>query len=78
MQAPHTQKSLTVLGLQFTTRIIVLCLAPSAVCALLGRWIDKTFQFTWPFATVLGLFLSLYLIYRLMLREAQRYRELFS
>ncbi|MBP9762913.1 AtpZ/AtpI family protein [Patescibacteria group bacterium] len=78
MKAERSQKALMLLGLQFTTRIVILCLIPSVVCAFLGRWIDKHFHLAWPFATVLGLFLSLYIIYRLMLREAQRYRQFFS
>lgn len=65
-------------ALSFTARTLFLCFIPSAGFAFLGRWIDRRFDIGWPMATVLGLFFSLYVIYRLMLKEAKRYRAFFT
>ena len=77
MSAP--KKSMTgVFALAFTSRVILLCFLPSAFFAYVGRWIDTRLGFSLPIATLVGLFLALYVVYLLMLREAKRYRTFFS
>lgn len=55
-----------------------MCLIPPAFFALGGRWIDQRLGLHLPVATFVGLFFALFVVYRLMLREAARYRTLFS
>lgn len=77
MSAPKQQMT-GVVALAFTSRTILLCILPSTFFAYAGRWIDARFSFLSPVATLVGLFLALYVVYRLMLREAKRYRTFFS
>jgi hypothetical protein len=78
MQDMPPQKLNKMVAVAFTGRIVLLCFIPSVSCALAGRWIDKRLGFSLPVATLVGLFIALFVVYQLMLREANRYRTLFS
>ena len=64
-------------AVEFAGRIVVATAAPAVICGFAGRWIDRRMGFSWPIATIAGLVLALAIVYRLMLREGERYRKIF-
>lgn len=71
------QKPFWILAVGYTTRTVLLCLLPPTVFGLAGRWVDHHLRGEWPVGSIIGLFLAMYVTYRLMLREAARYKDLF-
>lgn len=49
---------------------------PPTVFAFVGRWLDKRFHHTHLF-TLIGFFLALIVVVRLMLEKAQKFKELY-
>lgn len=78
MKDVNAQKSPKIFAIALVSRTLLLCTVPSIVCALAGRWIDHKLDLHWPVATLGGLILALGIVYRLVLREAERYRAFFS
>ncbi len=78
MKDDPRQKQTQWFAVGFVTRTLFLCAVPSVLFAFLGRWIDKQWSLSFPVATLSGLILALLVIYRLVLREAARYRAFFS
>lgn len=78
MKGEHSQKYSRAFAFAFVTRTLLLCIVPSVLFAFLGRWIDTQMSWSWPLATLGGLFLALLVVYWLVLREAARYRAFFS
>ncbi len=78
MKDVNAQKSAKIFAIALVSRTLLLCTVPSVVFALAGRWIDHKLDLHWPVATLVGLVLALVVVYRLVLREADRYRAFFS
>lgn len=72
------QNRFWVLALGYTTRTVLLCLLPPTVFGLAGRWVDHYLRWHLPVGSITGLLFALYITYKLMAREADRYKELFS
>ena len=61
---------------EYVWEILLAVALPPTVFAFLGRWLDKRFHHTHLF-TLIGFFLALIVVVRLMLEKAQRFKEIY-
>jgi F0F1-type ATP synthase assembly protein I len=58
----------------FVGEVFLAVAIPTTICALLGRWLDKAYGWS-PWATLVGLILSVVLSFVLVLRKAKSYQR---